>query len=95
MPAGIDPFTLLVFGALVIGGAVVGFFGLIALAAFIYIWTHSYPWLKMVGKWAARPLNLLSLILAAVLLLVVVLIAGLFGLSGLGGAGLGALFGGL
>jgi heme/copper-type cytochrome/quinol oxidase subunit 2 len=95
MLAGIDPFTLLLFVGLVIGGAVVGFFGLIALAAFLYVWSQAYPWLKMVGKWAARPLNLLSLVLAAVLLLVVVLVAGLFGLSGLGGGGLGTLLGGL
>ena len=35
---------------------------LIALAAFIYAWTHMYPWLKMVGKWGARPANFVALL---------------------------------
>jgi len=91
---GADPLTLLLLGAAVVGGAVMGFFGLIALAAFIYIWTHAYPWLKMVGKWAARPLNIFSLVILAVILFVLAAFLGLFGLSGLlGPGGLSSLVG--
>lgn len=44
-------------------------FGIIPVAAFVYVWTTLYPWLKMVGKFAARPFNLASLGLVYVLLL--------------------------
>ena len=37
-------------------------FVLITMAAFIYVWVHAYPWLKMVGKWAAKPPNFIALI---------------------------------
>jgi len=47
------------------------FIGIIPLAAFVYVWTTLYPWLKMVGKFAARPFNLLTLILLYVFLLAV------------------------
>lgn len=43
-------------------------FGLVWLALFIYIWTHAYPWLKMVGKFAARPVNLFPLLILYLLL---------------------------
>jgi hypothetical protein len=33
----------------------------VTLAAFIYVWTMSYPWLKMVGKWAAKPAHFVTL----------------------------------
>ncbi len=46
-------------------------FGIIPVAAFVYVWTTLYPWLKMVGKFAAKPLNLASLVLVYVLLLAV------------------------
>ena len=52
-------------GAMVMGA----FFVLAWLALFIYVWTSTYPWLKMVGKFAAKPLNLASLVLLYVLLL--------------------------
>jgi len=76
--AGMDIDTLIVLmtlASVVIGGAVVGFFGVIFLAAFVYVWTHSYPWLKMVGKFAARPANFFSFIILAVLLEVVFIAA--------------------
>jgi hypothetical protein len=47
------------------------FIGIIPLAAFIYVWTTLYPYLKMVGKFAARPFNLVSLVVLYVLLLAV------------------------
>jgi len=49
-------------------------FILITLAAFIYVWTHSYPWLKMVGKWAARPANFIALLAIYMIIFVIVLI---------------------
>lgn len=72
----VDPLTLLLLQA-VIAMLVIGtFFGLVFAALFIYVWTHSYPWLKMVGKFVARPLNFFSLGLLYVLLWVA-FIAGL------------------
>ena len=64
-------------GAMVMGA----FFVLAWLALFIYVWTSTYPWLKMVGKFAAKPVNLASLallyvILLAVLVYVVILLLG-------------------
>ena len=58
---------------LIVGAAMVLaiFIGIFPLAAFIYVWTHLYPWLKMTGKFAARPFNLASLVLIYVLLLAV------------------------
>ena len=43
-------------------------FGLVGLALFIYVWTNAYPWLKMVGKFAARPANLFPLLILYLLL---------------------------
>jgi hypothetical protein len=63
-----------VLGALLIGG----FLGLFGLAAFVYVWTHIYPWLKSVGKLAAKPENFFPLAIIAVLLIVVILIGALF-----------------
>jgi len=45
----------------------------ITLAAFIYVWTHSYPWLKMVGKWAAKPANFVALLAVFILVFLIVL----------------------
>ena len=65
-----DLTTVLVI-VLIVGAVMVLaiFIGIIPLAAFIYVWTNLYPWLKMVGKFAARPFNLASLGLIYVLLL--------------------------
>ena len=43
-------------------------FAVVWLAFFIYVWTNAYPWLKMVGKFAARPVNLFPLLILYVLL---------------------------
>ncbi len=67
--------VLMVLAAMMIGGMVAGFFVLIALAAFTYVWTQSYPWLKMVGKFVARPANFFSLGILYVLLLVAFIVA--------------------
>jgi hypothetical protein len=75
MTAG-DMFLLLmiVFGAMVLGAPI----ALITLAAGIYAWTHAYPWLKMVGKWAASPANFIALVTTAILFfLVIALLAAL------------------
>ena len=42
--------------------------GVIWLAFFIYVWANAYPWLKMVGKFAARPVNLFPLLILYLLL---------------------------
>ena len=66
----VDPLTLMLLGMVVMMVPIVIFFGLVFAALFIYVWTHSYPWLKMVGKFAARPANFFSLLILAVLLFV-------------------------
>lgn len=67
----VDPLTLMLLGAIVMMVPIIGFFGLVFAALFIYVWTHLYPWLKMVGKFAARPANFFSLLILEVLLFVV------------------------
>ena len=58
-----DAMTLmLLLGLEVVGMAIAAPIMLITLAAFIYVWMHMYPWLKMVGKWGARPANFVALI---------------------------------
>ncbi len=61
---------ILLLGAMM---AIAAPFVLITMAAFIYVWTHSYPWLKMVGKWAARPANFIALLAIFMLIFVIVL----------------------
>jgi hypothetical protein len=62
---------LVIVGAAIAIGAPIM---LITLAAGIYAWTHAYPWLKMVGKWAASPANFIALVTVAILLFVVIAI---------------------
>jgi hypothetical protein len=58
-----DPtFLMLVLLMLGAGMAIAAPIVFITLAAFIYVWTHAYPWLKMVGKWAAKPANFIALL---------------------------------
>ena len=61
--------VLIVFGAMVLGAPI----ALITLAAGIYAWTHAYPWLKMVGKWAAKPANFVALLAVFILVFLIVL----------------------
>jgi len=72
-----DATTLMLLLALAIGGmAFAAPFVFITLAAFIYFWIHAYPWLKMVGKWAAKPANFIALITIFMLIfLFIVLLA--------------------
>ena len=82
-----DVTTVLLIILIVGGVALIAIFiGIIPLAAFVYVWTTLYPWLKMVGKFAARPFNLASLVFLYVLLLaalvgVVILLMGSSGLT--------------
>lgn len=59
---------LLVLGVVLMAMLIVLGFGLVWLTFFIYVWTHAYPWLKMVGKFAARPVNLFPLLILYLLL---------------------------
>ena len=69
-----DPMLIMVILGLVAGViAIATPFVLITLAAFIYCWTHMYPWLKMVGKWGARPANFVALIIFFLICLFIVL----------------------
>lgn len=63
-----DSLTLIIVGLVLMALPIVLFFVLVWLALFIFVWTHSYPWLKMVGKFAARPANLFSLLILYLLL---------------------------
>jgi len=49
-------------------------FVFITLAAFVYVWLHAYPWLKMVGKWAARPANFVSLLAVFMTIFMIVMV---------------------
>jgi hypothetical protein len=60
---------LMVMAAMAIGTPIV----LITLAAFIYVWTMAYPWLKMVGKWAAKPANFIALLFVYLVMLLIVM----------------------
>ena len=65
-----DVTTVLLIILIVGGVALIAIFiGIIPVAAFVYVWTTLYPWLKMIGKFAARPFNLASLVFMYVLLL--------------------------
>ena len=58
-----DAFTIVVLLGNVVAAMVIGApIALITIAAFIYVWINMYPWLKMVGKWGARPANFVALI---------------------------------
>ena len=70
-----DAMTLMILmgivgGAMAIGAPLV----LISLASFIYIWTHMYPWLKMVGKWGAKPANFVAMLALFFICLVIILV---------------------
>ncbi len=63
----------------VVGGAlaamVIGaFIGLIVLALLTYVVSHVYPWLKRLAKLCAKPENLLSFLILAVVLIILVII---------------------
>ncbi|MFC1847822.1 hypothetical protein ACFLXV_00720 [Chloroflexota bacterium] len=64
---------LLVMAAMAIGAPIV----LITMAAFIYVWINAYPWLKMVGKWAAKPANFIALITIFMLTFFIIIILAL------------------
>ena len=63
--------TIILLIVLIVGAVMVFalFIGIIPVAAFVYVWTTLYPWRKRVGKFAARPFNLASLVFLYVLLL--------------------------
>ena len=63
-----DPLIVILLGIVLVAMLIILPFGLVWLAFFIYVWTHAYPWLKMVGKFAARPVNLFSLLILYLLL---------------------------
>jgi hypothetical protein len=68
-------FTLLILGVILVVLVVGVFFGILFLTLFIYVVSHLYPWLRKIGVWAARPENLLSLIILAMLLIIVIILA--------------------
>jgi hypothetical protein len=67
--------TLLILGVILVVLVVGVFFGILFLTLFIYVVSHLYPWLRKIGVWAARPENLLSLIIVALLLIIVIIFA--------------------
>ena len=70
-----DATTLLLLGVLLIVGTAIAMpFVFITLAAFVYVWLHAYPWLKMVGKWAARPANFVSLLAVFMTIFMIVMV---------------------
>jgi hypothetical protein len=68
-------FTLLLFGVVLVVLVVGVFFEFLFLTFFIYVVSHLYPWLRKIAVWAARPENLLSLILLAGILIIVIILA--------------------
>jgi signal transduction histidine kinase len=66
--------VLLLFGVILIALTIGIFFGLIFLNLFIYAVSHLYPWLRKIAVWAAKPENLIALILLAVFLIILVVL---------------------
>ena len=70
-----DAMTLMILIGLMMAGVAIALpFVLFTFACFIYVWTNAYPWLKMVGKWGARPANFITLIIVFLLGIFVVLV---------------------
>ena len=67
-------FLLLILGGLAAGLVIGGFFMLIALAFLTYVVSHVYPWLKRLAKLCAKPENLFSFLILAVVLIILVII---------------------
>ena len=63
-----DPLILVILGVVLLAMLIALPFAVVWLAFFIYVWTNAYPWLKMVGKFAARPANLFPLLILYLLL---------------------------
>ena len=60
--------TLLVLALIPVALAILLLSLLTILAAVIFLWKHIYPWLKRMGRWAARPANIIFLFIVVVVL---------------------------
>ncbi|MBM3156434.1 MAG: hypothetical protein FJ004_04030 [Chloroflexi bacterium] len=69
-----DIFTLLILGAFLAIIPIAIFFGLVFLALLTYVVSHVYPWLKRLAKLCAKPENLFSFLILAVVLIILVII---------------------
>ncbi|MBE0430495.1 MAG: hypothetical protein IBX67_01570 [Dehalococcoidia bacterium] len=72
--------SLLILALIPLAMAVLLLCLLLILATVIFMWRHIYPWLVRMGRWAARPLNI-------IFLLVVIVVVELLLRYGLGMAG--------
>jgi hypothetical protein len=68
--------TLLLLGGIIVALAIGAFFGLIFFALLIYVVSHLYPWLRKIAVWAAKPENLLPLLVLAGGLIILIIFAG-------------------
>ena len=66
-------FQILFMGGVIGILLITAIFGVIPLAAFIYILRHAYPFIATMAIWAARLQNLLSFLVLTVILFVVVI----------------------
>jgi hypothetical protein len=67
-----DIFTLLILGAILAMMPIALFFVLIFLALLTYVVSHVYPWLKRLAKLCAKPENLFSFLILAVVLIILI-----------------------
>jgi hypothetical protein len=58
-------------GALIIGGI---FIGSIPMAALVFVWKNVFPVVKRLAKWSARPENMVSMLLLALIPFVLILV---------------------
>jgi hypothetical protein len=69
-----EQILLLIVLAVVAAGLVIGgFFALMALTFLVYIVSHVYPWLKKLAKQCAKPENLFSFLILAIVLIILVI----------------------
>ena len=66
-------FQILFMGGVIGILLITAIFGVIPLAAFIYVLRHAFPVIANMATWAARPQNLFSLLILTVLLFVVII----------------------
>ncbi len=66
--------TIAIFGIVLIALAIGTFLGTFFLDAFIYAISHLYPWLRKIAVWAAKPENLIPLLLLALLLIILIIL---------------------
>ena len=69
-----DLLTLITVGSLLAAMPFILFFFLGLLTFLIYVVSHVYPWLLKIAQWCAKPANLFSFLILAVVLIILVIV---------------------